>query len=271
MKNINKYLIYIIILSCSLISCKNEKQKKVFYKNGELKTLNRFINNQNTIVEDYDVLGNLKLKTFYTKKNKDSSIFYYNNGRHKFIKTYSGNGTYSREFNKNGDLEQKGIYIEDTLKIGWWIFYKKGKIEAKREYMPICETYYLNQAIILDKNQDTIIKKDKVYNSSTYYFIKKELTKTENKTHTFKLSYDVKSMFVKNQLQLILLKSSYCIEDPDTIISLNTNKGNVFLNNKYLNCRGFFFDYYVEKNKSNKEKPYNMMHHKKYFDLAKIN
>lgn len=259
MKNCNVIIILLIVFFTS--SCGREKQEKTYYKNGNLESLKLiFKDSKKEILEEYDTLGNLTLKEFYTNGIRDSLIGYNKNKTLSFKKRFKDNGTYCKEYDKNGILEREGIYVYDTIKADWWNFYKKGTLVAKREYVIVCDDYYLNQVILFNKQKDTIFKKNKIYNTSTFFKIKKN-----NNKDSLKLSFNVNSTFVKNKLDLIILKGTNCEEEPDVVIQLNSNKGIITLDKRYSDKKGFFFDYNNGDSKSNK-----VSNHKKYFDLSKL-
>ncbi|WP_140487072.1 hypothetical protein [Flavobacterium sp. GSA192] len=257
-----KNYIVITFLIILAISCSKEKQEKIYYKNGNLKSLKLiYEDSKKEVLEEYDILGNLILKGFYTSGTRDSLFGYNKNNTLSFKKRFKNNGAYSKEYDTNGNLEREGIYIYDTIKADWWKFYKKGILEAKREYVIVCDDYYLNQVIVFNRKKDTVIKKDSIMNVSTFFKIRKE-----KKKDSFQLSYNVRSIFVKNKLEFIILKGTNCEEEPDFIIELNSNKGKIVLDKKYYNRKGFFFDYNIDQNNGNK-----VNNHKKYFDLSKLN
>lgn len=260
MKYRNIIVIVLIIIFTS--SCTKEKEEKTYYKNGNLKTLKRIYKDLNKeVLEEYDTSGNLILKGYYTDGKKDSLFGYNKNSSLSFKKRFKDNGTYCKEYDKNGNLEREGIYVYDTIKADWWKFYKKGVLEAKREYVIVCGDYYLNQVILFNKQRDTVFKKNKTYNASTFFEIKKN-----NNKDSLKLFFNVRSAFVKNKLELIILKGTNCADEPDVVIKLNSNKGNIALDKKYSNRKIFFFDYINDENSIDK-----VANHKKYFDLSKLN
>jgi hypothetical protein len=254
---INIFLIVILISSCN-----KERLEKKYYKNGNLKSLKlTFKDSKKKILEEYDTVGNLTLKGFYTNDIRDSLVGYNKNKTLSFKKRFKDNGTYCREYDKNGILEREGIYVYDTIKADWWNFYKKGLLEAKREYVIVCDDYYLNQVIFFNKQKDTVLKMNKIYNASTFFEIKKN-----NSTDSLKLSFNVSSKFVNNKLELVILKGTNCEEEPDVVIQLNSNRGIITLDKKYSDRKGFFFDYNNGNNNTNK-----FNNHKIYFDLSKLN
>jgi len=212
-------------------------------------------------------LGTLHVKGFFTHRKADSFYKYNADGKtYKWQKYYDGHSTRSVEYDKRDKLEKMDMYLHDTIKVGWWDFYKNNKTEAKREYIILCDDQYLNQAIVFDKNGDTIYKKDDLFNATTFYKLRK--VSDEN---FFRLYYDVRSIFsVKNTLQLIFLNGDNCEEDVDTIIELKSNRGYVDLDKKYVDKHGFFFDFYGYKMPKGSKTPYGLRHHKKYFDLKKV-
>lgn len=249
----------LLFLFIIFFSCKRENETKTFYSNGKIKEVIREADLNNKIVEEYDTLGYLKLKGFYNHKTRDSLFGYNPNGTLNFKRYFKGVGTKSIEYDVNGILQKEGIYIHDTIKVGWWKFYRNEKISAMKEYVIVCEDYYLNQNVEF-KNKDTLFDK------STFFYISKKAKTDKN---IVEINYSLKSLFEKNKLQLIILKNEYCSEEPDTVISLDSNKGKIYLDEKYTNKKGFFFDYTTAKNNNDQKAPYTMKHHKMYFDFSK--
>ncbi|GGB73284.1 hypothetical protein GCM10007424_11480 [Flavobacterium suaedae] len=142
------------------VSCEDKTiVEKIYYKNGNLKAV-MYDQDSLNIVESYDSLGYLDLKIFVRDGKNDSLIKFNRNGTLRFSKkTLPTGATYSVEYDSNGNLDKEGLYINDTIKAWWWKFYKKNKISAKREYVIICDDYYLNQEIILNEKNDTVLNK----------------------------------------------------------------------------------------------------------------
>jgi len=251
-----KIFTIITLLIFFVISCNNEIQEKSFHENGNLKSLKRkFKDSKNEIFEEYDSLENLTSKGYYTNGVRDSLFGYNINKTFSFKKRFKGTGTYSKEYDNDGNLEREGIYIYDTIKADWWSFYKNRKLIAKRQYEIVCDDYYLNQIITFNSNRDTVFNNDKIFNASTFFKLNKV-----KKEESFILFYDVKSLFVNNKLELVILKNNYCSEEPDTVVQLKSNRGYIVLKKKYSNRQCFFFDYNIYKDR--------IQNHKKYFDLS---
>lgn len=253
-----KKIIFITLVLLS-IACNNTTEK-TYYKNGNIETITHKNDNfSKKIIEEYDSLGNLLFKTIISKGKKDSIFKYNKNGTLCFRKKMLPTGIYSIEYDSQGRLEKEGLYVEDTIKAYWWKFYKNNELVAKREYVIVCNNYYLNQAIIFNKKNDTISK------GSTYFDVNKKVHNQK-----FSLNYRVKSLFDKGQIELVILKDTNCEEVPDTVIALPSNRGSIILNKKYMDKKAFFFDYNIVKETDSGKAPYKMVDHKKYFDLSKL-
>lgn len=251
--------IYVVMMT---FSCKESDREFTYYEDGQIKSIILSQNSKRRVVEDFDRLGNLVLKGYYDNGKIDSLFKYNKNKGYVFKRYFAGHATKSIEYDTHGNIEKSGNYINDTIKVGWWNFYKNNQLVAKRQYEIVCANYYLNQIILFDNNGDTLSSPNDDMETTFYSLTRQSI---DNK---FILSYDVKSLFLNNKLEMILLKNNYCSEEPDTIIELNSNKGQIHLPQKYFRQKGFFFDYLQEGKHGNQKRK--IMHHKKYFDLASI-
>jgi len=260
----NSFFSFLFALLC-IISCNNPKVTKEYYPDGTRKIISTYTQgNLSSNVEYYNRLGNLVKKVYYTKGVVDSLIGFKGEELRIYKKQIGLNNILQTRYYKNGKIESEGFIVKDTLKIGWWSYYDTiGKIKSKREYILLCDDYYLNQSILFDKQKDTIYR-DNDFNESVFFnFDIKEL---DDKNE---LSYDIKPISYRSNLELIFLRNDdFCKEEGniDTIIPLKTRKGKLFFNKKRKLYTGFIFDYYIDTVYVNGKMKINSISRKVYFD-----
>lgn len=78
-------------------------------------------------------------KTRYKGQFKDDKpvgkfLYWYETGEPQTVLTYTGNGAYSKTYNKNGKISARGKYV-NQLKDSVWVFYdEKGRVRSKNSY-----------------------------------------------------------------------------------------------------------------------------------------
>jgi len=131
---------------------------------------------QEKITRYYDN-GNLYKKYYKINGEANGKYYeYYKNGNLKIETNYKNNltdGNY-KEYAKNGDLLKKGKFFKGEA-IGWFYYYRNGKIRGKRQYVLINEESILNQFILYDRSGNVLS------DSSNYISVKKNNTENSYK------------------------------------------------------------------------------------------
>lgn len=162
----NNVILYLLLIFI-VFSC-NKKEIRSYHDNGNLESIKEYYKEELQLIKIYDSLGTLnRVKFFNGKRKLDSLIDYTKEGRILFKKIFNQNNTHYSSY-KNEIIQEEGFLINDTLKTGWWKYFNnKGVLKSKREYVLLCDDYYLNQSIIFDKDGDTIYRDDD-FNESIY-------------------------------------------------------------------------------------------------------
>lgn len=261
----NNYLICLLII-CFFYSCKNERIVKEYYSNDNIKTIKTYtLNEELATLEKFDSLGRKSQVLFYSHNKVDSLIAYDNNVKF-FKKEIAFNKLYHTNFYKNGIVESMGFLINDTLKNGWWSYFDiDGKLKSKRQYVLVCDDYYLNQSIIFNKSSDTVFTKDDF--NETVYFKYEIIKKKENDV----ISYDISPISYRSKLELVFLKqNNFCNEEGniDSIVPLENRKGRILLDKIKKPYSGFVFDYYIDTTFVDGRRKINSVSRKIYFNTS---
>lgn len=127
-RNIIFILGLIILTSCS-------REKKIYYKNGNIKKIH-----------------------FYNKNHLDSTIVYYNFKEpilKKVIKRDKKGLFYISNYSIEGNKKSEGVKNLDSVRIGKWYYYQ-GDTTKIMEYKNIRGEAYLNQSWVINAEGDTI-------------------------------------------------------------------------------------------------------------------
>ncbi|WP_103863456.1 hypothetical protein [Aquimarina sp. I32.4] len=157
-------VVLLLISSVFFISCKAELTKIVTkFDNGNIEEF-YFIDKDSlkqgeTIV--YYKSGRISIKTKYINDDVKDTVYYHRDdkaNRVRMIKFYYDNdSTYYKDYYKNGNVRQKGIYNTEDKRIGIWKNYNEnGTPSFIKEYKIINAKSYTNQTWQLLSNGDTL-------------------------------------------------------------------------------------------------------------------
>jgi hypothetical protein len=210
-----------LIICHIIISCSYQKTEEVKYSNGKLKEI-----------------------TYITGKNIDSVVRYNSQGKRSSKKNFLSIDTLVTVYHPNGVVESEGIMTNDTLKSGWWKYYREdGSLKSKRHYFIKCDDYYLNQSIVFDRKGDTVYSEDD-FNETIFFDYKLENINGESR-----LFYKISPISYRSKLELVLMTdNNFCSDEEkvDTVIQLKSRKGSIILNSNLDFKQGFVFDYYID-------------------------
>lgn len=134
---VNFKMIFFVIFFFFLFSCQeNNKIKKKYYDNG-----------------------NLKEVSFFSKKEIDSIHSYYNSSNQpiKSVFIIKDSGQYHKVYYKNGELFKKGFINNNHKKVGNWYYYRlDGKLSDVREYLILNNKEVLNQIRFYNRDGNSI-------------------------------------------------------------------------------------------------------------------
>lgn len=210
------------LIICHIItSCSYQKTEEVRYSNGKLKEV-----------------------AYITRKNIDSVVRYNSQGQRASKRNFISNDTLVTVYHLNGVVESEGIITNDTLKSGWWKYYREdSSLKSKRHYFIKCDDYYLNQSIVFDRKGDTVYTDDD-FNETIFFDYKLENTNGERT-----LFYEISPISYRSKLELVLMADNdFCSdkEKVDTVIQLKSRKGSIILDSDLDFKQGFVFDYYID-------------------------
>jgi len=254
-------IIYLLGIT-SLFLCCNKKTEKYYYNSGELLSvveLNEDGLNHGILKKMYktgELEGKGKYKNglkhgkfiFFYKSGKikafekyengllvDTSKIFYKNGKLSIKKYRKFNKLFLKKFHQNGLIISEGE-IQDTLKTGWWNFYRaNGTIKHRLEYLSTEKNKeYVNQSYYYD--QSGKILKD----SSNYYLIDFPDTLFVNKFQkgSIKLNPDLSK---ENDFHMVYFKF---LDQKNKIIKIDSTFGK---NNKEAVLWGKFSESGIKK------------------------
>lgn len=151
----------LLFLSISIIvSCSNNMIKE-YYATGKLYREYEVVDGKkNGVYKEFYKDGNIKLKHIFESGNmKDSSVYYYKAPKNKikFIRYWQpDNNIKEVNFNIGGQIESEGYLVQDSLRIGKWVFYDENNMKRIREYKMINGESYTNQEWFVDNSGDTL-------------------------------------------------------------------------------------------------------------------
>lgn len=240
MKQFN-FICNIFLLIILLFSCDKEHHKRTYYVNGVLKEERVYLKEELKKKFEFDSIGIIKKKVFYTNGKLDSLMFF-NYGIKRSMRLIFADSIYDKLYFENGKIESEGRIFNDSLAIGWWMFYhKNGLLKAKREYFITCNKSVFNQAIVFDEKGDTIFRDDD-FNLSSFY----DFQVTDLNNGKLKVDYNIVPISNRSFLQVgIINRDDFCVveeKDVDTVINLSSRRGSfVVKKNKYN--KGMIIDY----------------------------
>jgi antitoxin component YwqK of YwqJK toxin-antitoxin module len=258
-----KYLIYLLVLGF-FYACENGRTVKEYYSNGNIKFIKTFAPNEELAkLERFDSIDGSCQVFFYSNNEIDSLIGYDTDEIKIFKKEIISKRLFQTNFYKNGNVESKGFLINDTLKNDWWDYFNiDGKLKSKREYVLVCDDYYLNQSIVFDQKGDTIFTKDDF--NETIFFKYKII---ENKKDI--MTYEISPVSYRSKLELVFLReNNFCKEEGniDSIVPLENRKGTITLDKIKKPFSGFVFDYYIDTTFVQGKRKINSISRKIYFN-----
>ena len=117
--------------------------KSVSYRNGDTVIKENYTTDSSLVAREIYLNGHLNSSSHFTNSKLTSHTRFISGRRHEVI-----------NYHENGQVYARG-FCDDTIKYGWWTYYKDGKEDKKIEYIPLCNgTYYVNQLKYLDSSRN---------------------------------------------------------------------------------------------------------------------
>lgn len=220
--SINKKYLKVLLFLLITLSCNMQHEKKEYYKNGKIKSVTRWRDNEQNGISE-----------FYYENGKIEDIAFYKNGKMAGV---------SKNFYKNGKIKLLGCYKNDRPNGNFYYYDTLGRKYLEKNYLTINGEDYTNQFIFFNGN-DTI-------KGNSNYFSLKSLKDTITEGEEFNLKIKLEASLYKDKMAVIIGKFDSCFKLLDSIsidtLWANKNFEVNFITKNYIeganSIRGIIFD-----------------------------